>query len=165
MRYKSFIKTLTISVIMLFITLVPLQVTHAATLEEQMNNLIGPKQQYNTMLSPAYLRNNTSEETISPQSGNVSLAQSDYVLPGVNGLDLEIKRLYSSEASNVREMKAEYVNGVWVDQVYSDDNTSSFFEDRYDLGIGMRFSFPAIEIKKNDDGTSYKYLHTDSGDV
>ncbi len=165
MRYKNLVKAFTTSVIMMFLTLIPLQFTHAATLEEQMNNLVGPKQQYNTMLSPAYLRNNTSEESISPQSGNVSIAQSDYVLPGVNGLDLEIKRMYTSGSANVREMKVQYLNGVWVDQVYSDDTTSSFYEDRYNLGIGMRFSFPTIEIKENEDGSDYRYLHTNSGDV
>ena len=146
-------------------TVISIQATFAATLEEEMNNLVGPKQQYNTMLSPAYLRNNTSEESISPQSGNITLAQTDYVLPGVNGLDLEIKRIYSSGTANVRDMKAEYVNGVWVDQVYTDNNISSFYEDRYDLGIGMRFSFPSMEIKQNADGSSYKFLHTEAGDV
>ncbi|MHB8064383.1 MAG: hypothetical protein ACYDG2_17420, partial [Ruminiclostridium sp.] len=166
MKYnKKIIKPLVILVIMFLMTVIPIQDTFAATLEEQMNNLVGPKQQYNTMLSPAYLRNNASEEAISPQSGNITLAQTDYVLPGINGLNLEIKRIYSSGTANVRDMKAEYVNGVWVDQVYSDNNISSFYEDRYDLGVGMRFSFPSMEIKMNTDGSSYKFLHTEAGDV
>ena len=139
--------------------------TGQITVQELMNNVTGPKQQYNTMLSPAYLRNNASEESISPQSGELSLAQTDYVLPGVNGLDLEIKRIYKSGTANVRDMKADYVYGTWVDTVYTDDTTGSFYEDRYDLGVGMRFSFPSIEIKRNNDGSSYKYLHTESGDV
>ncbi len=139
--------------------------TEKSTLQEFMNNQTGPTQQYNTMLSPAYLRNNASEESISPQSGELSLAQTDYVLPGVNGLDLEIKRIYKSGTANVRDMKADYVYGTWVDTVYTDDTTGSFYEDRYDLGVGMRFSFPTIEIKSNSDGSSYKYLHTESGDV
>ena len=137
----------------------------AETLEERLNNFTGPERQYNTMLSPVYLRNNVTEESVSPQSGELSLAQTDYVLPGRNGLDLEIKRLYKSGISNVKEMKVKYVNGAWVDYVYSDAQTSSFYEDRYDLGIGMRFSFPAIEIIRNSDGTSHKFLHTDMGDV
>ena len=165
MKAKILYKALTVPAIMAAILVLSSQAISAATLEEQLNNLTGPTQQYNTMLSPAYLRNNTSEEAISPQSGDISLAQTDYVLPGVNGLDLEIKRIYKSGSANVREMKAEYINGVWVDQVYSDNNTSSFYEDRYNLGIGMRFSFPAMEIRKNQDGTSYKFLHTEAGDV
>ncbi|PYG87917.1 RHS repeat-associated protein, partial [Ruminiclostridium sufflavum DSM 19573] len=139
--------------------------TGQVTVQEIMNNLTGPKQQYNAMLSPAYLRNNVSEEAISEQSGELLLAQTDYVLPGVNGLDLEIKRIYKSGTANVRDMKADYINGIWVDTVYTDDTTGSFYEDRYDLGAGMRFSFPSIEIKKNQDGSSYKFLHTDTGDV
>ena len=158
---KIFVGLLTI----IFITLISVQSVYAATLEERMNNMIGPEKQYNTMLSPAYLRNNTSEESINPQSGEVSLAQTDYVLPGRNGLNLEIKRIYKSGTSNVREMKTEYIYGTWVDQVYSDNTTSSFYEERYNLGIGMRFSFPALEIKKNQDQTGYIFLHTEAGDV
>jgi hypothetical protein len=131
----------------LFLVVVPWRAAHAETLEDQLNNLIGPKQQYNTMLSPVYLQNNKSEEYISPQNGELTLTQSDYVLPGRNGLDLEIKRIYKNDTSNVQEMKVKYLNGAWVDYVSSDIKTSSFNEDRYNLGIGMRFSFPMIEVK------------------
>lgn len=137
----------------------------AETLEERLNNLVGPQEQYNTMLSPVYLRNNALEEHISAQSGELSLAQTDYVIPGRNGLDLEIRRLYKSGISNVKDMKVKYVNGAWVDYVQADANTSSFYEDRYNLGIGMRFSFAGIEIRNNEDGTSHKFFHTEAGDV
>lgn len=138
---------------------------YAETLEDQLNNLVGPTEQYNTMLSPVYLRSNTTEEQISPQSGDLTISQTDYVLPGRNGLNVELKRIYKNSSSNVQEMKVKYVNGAWVDYVYSDAKTSSFYEDRYNLGIGTRFSFPSMEIRTNSDGTSHKFLHTDSGDV
>ncbi|THF72581.1 RHS repeat-associated core domain-containing protein, partial [Cohnella fermenti] len=154
-----------ISAIAFVLYLLTSQTSSAETVEEQMRNLIGPEKQYNTMLSPVYLRTNTNEETISPQSGELSLIQTDYVLPGRNGLDLEIKRIYKSGISNVQEMNARYMNGAWVDYVESDAKMSSFYEDRYNLGIGTRFSFPSIEIRKNDDGSSYAFLHTESGDV
>ena len=144
---------------------VPLRAAHAETLEDQLNNLVGPKQQYNTMLSPVYLQNNKLEEYISPQNGELTLTQSDYVLRGRNGLDLEIKRIYKNDTSNVQEMKVKYLNGAWVDYVSSDIKTSSFNEERYNLGIGMRFSFPMIEVRQNSDGTSTDFLHTQSGDV
>jgi hypothetical protein len=143
----------------------PLQAVYADTMEEYLNNLVGPKKQYNTEFSSVYLRNNALEESISPASGELSLAQTDYFLPGKNGLDLEIKRIYKSGISNVKEMKVKYRNGAWIDYVHSDDTTSSFFEDRYNLGIGMRFSFPMIEIRENEDNSSYKFLHTESGDT
>ncbi|WP_158301673.1 RHS repeat-associated core domain-containing protein [Paenibacillus mesophilus] len=149
----------------ILLCIIPDRPASAETLEEQLNNLIGPKQQYNTMLSPVYLRTNETEEYISPQSGELSLTQTDYVLPGRNGLDVELKRIYKSGVSNVQEMKVEYVDGAWVDYVYSDALTSSFYEDRYNLGIGMRFSFPQMEVRTNSDGTSHKFLHTESGDV
>lgn len=149
----------------LIFTFLGCQLAFAETLQERMNNLIGPKKQYNTMLSPIYLRSHVDEESISPQSGELSLAQTDYVLPGRNGLDLEIKRLYKSGVSNVQEMKVRYMDGVWIDDVYSDNNTTSFFEERYNLGIGMRFSIPTMEIKQNSDNSSFKFIHTDTGDT
>ncbi len=151
-------------ILCLLFLLLPLQ-ANAETLEEQLNNLVGPAKQYNTKLSPVYIRNNTLEESISPQSGEITLMQTDYVLPGINGLDLEIKRIYKSGVSNVQEMKVKYVNGAWVDYVHSDAKTSSFYEDRYNIGVGMRFSFPAMEIRENEDKSSHKFLHTEGGDV
>ncbi|OMF86246.1 hypothetical protein BK146_27790 [Paenibacillus sp. FSL R7-0333] len=137
----------------------------AETLQDQLNNLVGPKQKYNTMLSPAYLRTNETVDEISPQSGSLTITQTDYVLPGKNGLDLEFKRIYKNETANVQEMEVNYVDGAWVDRAFSYAKTSSFYEDRYNLGMGMRFSFPNIEVKVNSDGSSHKFLHTDSGDV
>ncbi|WP_334075560.1 RHS repeat-associated core domain-containing protein [Paenibacillus sp. A14] len=140
------------------------QAAYAEKLEDQLNNLIGPQRQYNTKLSPVYLRTHTDEESISPQSGNLSLVQTDYILPGRNGLDLEIKRIYSSGNANLHEMKVKYVEGAWVDYV-EDIETPTFYEDRYNLGIGTRFSFPTIEMRENEDKTTHKFLHTESGDV
>lgn len=137
----------------------------AETLQDQLNNLVGPKQKYNTMLSPVYLRTNETAEEISLQSGSLTITQTDYFLPGKNGLDLEFKRIYKNEAANVQEMEVNYVDGAWVDRSFSYAKTSSFYEDRYNLGMGMRFSFPSIEVKVNSDGSSHKFLHTDSGDV
>lgn len=156
---------ITIFLILTVMLLIPAKAVFAETLEDNLNNLAGPTGQYNTKLSPVYLKNNAEEESISPQSGELTLQQTDYTLPGRNGLNLEIKRIYKSGASNVKDMKTEYSNGAWVDTVYSDANTTSFYEDRYDIGIGMRFSFPAIEVRKNSDNSSYMFLHTESGDV
>jgi len=145
--------------------LIPYHAVMAETLEEQLNNLVGPKEQYKTYLSPVYLKTIETEESISPQSGDLSIAQTDYVLPGRNGLDLEFKRIYKSGISNVKDMKVGFRYGAWIDFVDSNATTSSFYEDRYNIGIGMRFSFPQMEIRKNDDGTNHKFLHTESGDI
>lgn len=135
---------------------------------------MGPEKMYDTHLTAVYLRNNTTEEYINPRNGELSVNQSDYYLPGVNGLDLEIKRIYKSNTANVNEMRVKYVNGAWVDyivtpEVYKDENStetvSSFYEDHYNIGMGMRFSFPMLEVKKNTDDSHYIYLHSESGDV
>ncbi|WP_040950108.1 RHS repeat-associated core domain-containing protein [Gorillibacterium massiliense] len=159
---KSPIRILLVAFLIFFL---PAKLASAATLEDQLNHLIGPKQQYDTKLSPVYLQTNATEESISPQSGQLTIAQTDFVLPGRNGLDLEFKRIYKSGISNVQNMNVRYLNGAWVDYVESNAETSSFNEDRYNLGVGMGFSFPQMEIKKNDDGTSFKFLHTESGDI
>lgn len=152
-------------ILVCFMALTPFQYVYGDTLEEQLNNLVGPKKQYNTMLSPVYLKKNLTEEYISSRSGDLTLTQTDYVLPGRNNLDLEIKRIYKSGVSNVQEMKVKYQRGAWVDYVHSDAKTSSFYEDRYNIGIGMRFSFPQMEIRKNSDESSHMFLHTESGDT
>ncbi|HYE83327.1 MAG TPA: RHS repeat-associated core domain-containing protein [Clostridia bacterium] len=154
-----------ILLIIFMLAFTPLQTVNADTLEEYLNNLVGPKEQYDADLSPVYLSNNAFEETISPQNGGLTLVQTDYSLPGRNGLDLEIKRIYENSASNIKEMKVEWEDDVWVDYVEADEDTSTFFEDRYNLGIGTRFSFPSIEVKENDDGSSYMFLHTENGAV
>ena len=68
--------------------IIPVATVFAETSEEIMNNLIGPSEQYNTMLSPVYLKTNYTEEYINPGSGDLTMTQTDYVLPGRNGLDL-----------------------------------------------------------------------------
>ena len=152
-------------IIMILTVIIPIQAVFAETLEENVNNLIGVKQQYNTMLSPVYLRNNTSEEQVSSQSGELTVTQTDYVLPGRNGLDVELKRIYKSNSSNVYKTSVKYVNGAWVDYADSGEKSTSFIEERYNLGIGMRFSFPTMEVKKNNDETTFLFLHTQAGDV
>ena len=134
------------------------------------NSLTGPSAQYNTMVTPAYTRNNTVEDYINPQTGELALTQTDYVLPGVNGLDLAIKRLYKSGSASHWKSSVKYVSGNsgalvdYLENTYSasDSYGSTFYEMRYNLGVGWRFSFPTIE--KKEEG-NYLYLHTESGDV
>jgi YD repeat-containing protein len=152
------------------VALMPINTACAETLADTLNNLVGPSQQYNTIVSPAYLRNNVSEDHINPQSGELILTQTDYVLPGRNGLDLEIKRMYKSGTASWYKSTVKWSGGAWVD--YLDDTfdesnlyNQGFYEMRYNLGCGWRFSFPTIENRQNSDGSTYKYLHTESGDI
>ncbi len=159
---KHIIKLFVILAVMACI--LPVRAVYGETLDDYLNNLVGPKQHYNTMVSPSYIKNNTTEEYIDPQSGELTLSQTDYSLPGRNGLNLEIKRLYKSGITYLWDQKVKYENGAWVDY-QTDATTSTFYDERYNLGSGMRFSFPTIEIKKNSDGSSYRFLHSESGAV
>ncbi|MBU3134599.1 hypothetical protein KPL40_19525, partial [Clostridium gasigenes] len=143
----------------------PFKIVMAETTTDYLNNVVGPKSQYDTMVSSTYLRTANEGASVDPKTGTLKLVQNDYSLPGRNGLDLEIKRLYNSNTSNVHLMKTRYENGVWVDYISSDEKTASFYENRYNLGIGQRFAFATIEVKANSDGSNNLYLHSDSGDI
>ena len=137
-----------------------------------MNNEVGTEKQYDTHLSYSYLRTQTTDENINPRNGELSLTQTDYVLSGRNGMDVEIKRIYKSSGANIGNMKVKYANGTWIDYVDSSIEVSSFFENRYNLGVGMRFSFETLEIPNNIDEEDKEsdeintiLLHTETGDV
>ena len=42
-------------------------------------------------------------------------------------------------------MKVKYVSGAWVDYTSADVTMSSFYEDRYNIGIGIEFHFPRLK--------------------
>jgi hypothetical protein len=153
------------SVVIMFVTLLPLCSAKAESVQDYMNNLVVPNSQYSTMTSSAYLKTSTTNESVDSKTGSLKIMQTDYKLSGTNGLDLEIKRIYTNMNSNIHQMKARYENGVWIDYVSSDEETSSFYEDRYNLGVGERFSFPTIEVKKNSDESIYLFFHSENGDV
>ena len=143
---------------------------YAETLDEAINNLIAKRQSYDTYLTSAYFNNNKIETDVSTQSGKFSFRQTDYSLPGRNGLDLEITRLYKSGDISAWENSVAINNGVLVNIVHSywqDEPFWSFYEERYNLGAGMRFSFPSIEavIGKDSPQAKYLYLHSESGAV
>jgi RHS repeat-associated protein len=136
---------------------------NAEGIEEYLNNVVAPDKQYDTYLSAPYLRTITTEENINHRNGDLSISQTDYILPGRNGLDLEIRRIYKSSAASMGNMKVKYVDGAWVDYTDKDIDTSGFYEKRYNLGVGMRFSFETLEINDKDNKTIL--FHTDTGDV
>ena len=136
---------------------------NAETLEENMNNLVGARQKYNIELNKNYLENNESDVSVNPQNGSVTMRQTDYHLNGINGLDVDITRIYRSDQTTFWEMKARRSGSTWVDYLESDWNSSdyySFYEERYNLGVGTRFSFSSIEVKGE-----HKYLHYEDGNV
>lgn len=141
----------------------------AESLEECINNLVLPKQRYNIELNQSYEMNNYTDGAINPQTGEFVLRQTDYTLKGRNGLDLELTRIYRSGQVSQYMMYVEKQGGVLVgreDPSWYNTTSMAFYESRYCLGAGWRFSFPTIEvIDSPSDKTTYRYLHTDTGAV
>ena len=153
---------------MLILTfLMIIQFSSAVSTIDAINNYEIPKATYDTSLSPAYLKNNVSDESIDTKNGKLTVFQTDYFLPGKNGLNLEIKRIMEGSTQPYKFQVAEInINGTpnyydYVDNDYSE----TFYERRYNLGVGTRFSFPTIEIAQNGDGSYYRRFHSESGAV
>lgn len=141
----------------------------AESLEDCINNLVLPKQRYNIELNQSYEMNNYTDGSINPQTGEFVLRQTDYTLKGRNGLDLELTRIYRSGQVSQYMMYVEKQGGVLVgreDPSWYNTTSMAFYESRYCLGAGWRFSFPTIEVVNSpSDNTTYRYLHTDTGAV
>ncbi|MDD4517841.1 MAG: DUF6531 domain-containing protein, partial [Limnochordia bacterium] len=68
------------------------------------------------------------QETINPATGSLILTQTDLVLPGRGGLDLEIKRVYSSNAANAYQQKAVWCS-YWVEEgAYSGEYVEEYHQ-------------------------------------
>lgn len=120
------------------------------------NTLVGPSAM-NGVNEQKYSATANTQEIISPQTGDLTLKVNDINLPGRNGLDLNIGRIYQS-SQNVfgnRKIKSDGTS-------YND--TSTYYLNRYDLGLGWAFNFPSIETEQ-ENGRTELYYHTGSGDI
>lgn len=143
---------------------------------------------FNTITAPsmdngvaAQKLGDTGEESISPYSGELTLRYTDMTLPGRNGLDLEIGRIYQTAqagigAKQILTRPVENSNGTYTIQPYYDWQHSTYFADRYNLGAGWSFSFPSVQVVTDYEPeeigdtyyyqeTSELYYHTGTGDV
>ncbi len=96
-------------------------------------------------LSPyqSYFKNN--QEYISPASGGLTVTGMDITLPGRNGLDLKIKRIYDSNTIIMEKLKKEYKSSAKVKAYNS-------------FGEAWNINLPWIEV--NDQGT---FIHFEDG--
>ncbi|NLB81912.1 MAG: hypothetical protein GX800_09980 [Clostridiaceae bacterium] len=118
-----------------------------------------------------------ASEEISSYNGELTLRFSDISLPGRNGLNLNIGRVYQTAqadfaAKKIMQVKNSY--GALVNINTYDD--SSYLNDRYSLGTGWSFNFPSVQISKDyipyliEDTYAYDveqkvYYHTGDGGV
>ncbi len=118
------------------------------------NNLVGPSTANGTNQSK-YSVWGSLQEMISPQTGDLTLKQTDITLPGRNGLDLEIGRIYQSDQS------------LFGDRQIGGDDTnfndySTYYLNRYALGTGWALTFPSVEVREAE-GEKELYYHTGTG--
>ncbi|MBU5334084.1 hypothetical protein KQI61_17975 [Anaerocolumna aminovalerica] len=93
-------------------------------LQGYFNGVIS-QQQINQSNNPKYAERSHTVETVDPITGNLILKQTDLTLPGKNGLDLSIARIYNSSQD-------EYVKKCKV-TLY--DNSYSYVVEGYVLDI------------------------------
>lgn len=138
--------------------------------EDQLLTMImeasSDKAWYNTLIGPSTMNGVKNDkfsswtdidETVSPQTGDLSLKQDEILLPGRNGLDLSIGTLYQSNQALFGDRRYTY-----DDISYSDYGT--YLLRRYALGVGWAFKFPSVQVE-TDEGRTELYYHTGDGHV
>ncbi len=135
--------------------------TEAGEDEAWYNTLMGPST-INGVKENKYSAWANTGEIISPQTGDLTMKFNDITLPGRNGLDLTLGRMYQSSQALLGDWRfstfERYQNGF-----------SSYYQDRYDLGVGWSFTFPSVQVETDMSFShnEYKelYYHTGNGDI
>ena len=96
----------------------------------------------NKVHSPQYNGKNMESE-VSTYSGDLQLRFNDISLPGKNGLDLNITRIYKSEQATYDYMP---------DGPYMYISPTNYYMKRFGLGNGWMLGFPSVQIEKYVDG-------------
>jgi YD repeat-containing protein len=129
------------------------------------NTLVGPSA-INGVVNEQYSALRDTDEVISPLSGDLTLKVTDIKLPGRNGLDLNLGRLYQSNQAMFgdRKIEGDGINGY--------NSHSTYFLDRYSLGVGWSLTLPSVQVEKDkadeedeDDDAQELYYHTGDGAV
>ncbi|MFC3798112.1 RHS repeat domain-containing protein [Cohnella sp. GCM10012308] len=154
------------------------QAAYADTASEvagALNSLVVPKV-VNETNKPFLADRYQMEETIDPQSGSLTIKKTDISLPGRDGLDLNIGRIYNSSQAEAGSKFAEgrvtayqsCTDTVCQPPVYSWTimnllNPKTELNSRFNLGSGWSFSFPYIENNIYHDGFGASYEFTSDG--
>ncbi|WP_161822385.1 hypothetical protein, partial [Sporotomaculum syntrophicum] len=94
-----------------------------------------------------------------------SITTHQTTLPGRNGLDLNISRLYQSNQALWGDLRTSGDRGGYSDY-------ATYYQNRYNLGLGWSFCFPSVQVEKigyESNGRIYfkkeLYYHTGDGRV
>ncbi len=132
-------------------------ITQSSANQAWYNTLVGPSVM-NGVNNEKYSAWADTEEIISPQTGDLTIKQTDIKLPGRNGLDLAISRIYQSNQSMFGDRR---ISG---DGSYGYNDYSTYYLNRYALGMGWSLGFPSIQIEE-EGGNKELYYHTGEGNV
>jgi len=117
----------------------------------------------NVLSAPIKVRDDTSEQ-VSLATGDLEYTVTDFVLPGRNGLDIEIKRRYKTADANyhmpgglirILQTNGSYAGCLeicYVNSYYSKNPDGSIGEELYDYGDTGEYHWPTGQISFNDDG-------------
>ncbi|MDF9409599.1 hypothetical protein L7E55_14770 [Pelotomaculum isophthalicicum JI] len=128
----------------------------SSTDQSWYNTLVGPSAT-NGVNNEQYSAWSDTDEIVSPQTGDLTIKQTDIKLPGRNGLDLNISRIYQSNQA------------LWGDRRLAGDGTgyndySTYYQNRYDLGLGWAFGFPSVQVEQQG-WRKELYYHTGDGSI
>ncbi|SHL05470.1 DUF6531 domain-containing protein, partial [Desulforamulus aeronauticus] len=132
-------------------------ITQASTDTAWYNTLVGPSVM-NGVNNEKYSAVADIDEIVSPQTGDLTIKQTDVKLPGRNGLDLTISRIYQSNQSLLGDRR---ISG---DGTTGYNDYSTYYLNRYALGIGWSFGFPSVQIEE-ENGRKELYYHTGDGNI
>ncbi|WP_256972525.1 polymorphic toxin-type HINT domain-containing protein [Saccharibacillus sp. O23] len=103
----------------------------------------------------------TEGENVSDASGTLTRMETDLTLPGRNGLDFTLGRLYQSNTAYIWEPKITQTTNASGQTVYTNDNEYYTYNERTsNLGVGWSWAFPSVEQRG-----SQRYLHMADGTV
>jgi len=124
-------------------------------------------------LTTPYLYDSSADERINLSSGALELEHTDYILPGINGLDLVIQRRYNSRDAALYELSFELQEyDDWGFEYLVGRHNYNYYNNMYQLGHGWSFCFPSVESSPYldeyylhlEDGRSIKFKHNPNND-
>ena len=105
-----------------------------------------------------------NNESVNLANGSLSYRTTDFILPGKNGFDLVISRVYNTDNANLHDMHPQ-IMGDGSGNTTKRDN--QHFVRTFGLGHGWSFEMPSIEIVPESQrlsGITYStHLHLEGG--
>ncbi len=123
-----------------------------------------PGHGYNVELSSPFaaLMKNRNE-VVNPSTGSLMVTETDLYLPGKNGLDFSLTRVYRSEKSELDRIKADFPQKFGDGYIVTNHTYGgNYLENLYHLGVGWGFDLPSIDIDAETGATKY-VLHLGQG--